>query len=59
MGESLPFEYVRWTLAERFGWTLEQVDALSLADLHEFYQVVEGTNKAKGIGVKVHGKEDK
>ena len=44
----MPFEYVRWRLAKEFGWTLEQVDALSMADLHEYYQVTDGMNKAQG-----------
>lgn len=50
----MPIQAVRWKIAERFGWTLEQVDALSLADLYELLEVIEGENKAKGIGVEVH-----
>ena len=38
---------VRWGLAERFGWTLKDVDALSMADLAEFYQIEDGRSKAK------------
>jgi hypothetical protein len=37
---------VRWSLAERFGWTLEYIDGLSIADLFEFYEVEEGREKA-------------
>lgn len=44
----VPFEMVRWSLAERFGWTLAEVDALSMADLEEFYQIEDGRMKAKG-----------
>lgn len=35
-------------LAERFHWTLTEVDALSLADLEEFFQVQDGRSKAAG-----------
>lgn len=52
----MPLEAARWILAERFRWTLDQVDALSLSDLQTLNQVDEGRNKAKGIGVEVHGK---
>lgn len=34
-------------MAERFGWTLREVDALSLADLYEFIQVEDGRSKAR------------
>lgn len=37
-----PLEALRWLLAERFGWTLEYVDSLSVADVHEFLQVEDG-----------------
>jgi len=33
-------------MAETFGWTLEYIDALSIADLHEYIQVLDG--RAKG-----------
>jgi hypothetical protein len=33
---------LRWALAERFGWSLEYIDALTVADLHEFIQVMDG-----------------
>jgi len=36
-------------MAERFGWTLEYIDALSLADFYEFLQVDEGRAKAKKV----------
>jgi hypothetical protein len=34
-------------MVERFGWTLEQVDALSVADWHEYLMVQMGRDKAK------------
>ena len=42
-----PFEMVEWTLAERFGWTLDYIGSLSLARLHEFFQIEEGRSKAR------------
>lgn len=53
----MPIEAARWILAERFRWTLDQVDALSIADLQILNAVDEGRNKARGIGVEVHGKK--
>jgi hypothetical protein len=46
--EGRPFEDMRWELAEKFGWTLEYIDALKLGDLHELIQVQDG--RAKGNG---------
>jgi hypothetical protein len=35
-------------LAERFsGWTLEYIDGLSVADVHELIQIDEGREKAR------------
>ena len=36
----------RWDLAERFGWTLDYIDALPVADLHEYLQIRNGKAKA-------------
>lgn len=44
----MPAEYIRWQIAERFGWTLEQVDALTMADFHEYLQIQDGIAKANG-----------
>lgn len=46
-------ELIRWTLAERFGWTLAEVDALSMMDLADFYQIEDGRAKARE-----HGRKD-
>lgn len=43
----MPFELLRWSLAERFGWTLEEIDALSMSDLEEFLQIEDGRSKAR------------
>jgi hypothetical protein len=40
-------ELLRWNLAERFGWTLDEIDALSMADLAEFIQIEDGRGKAR------------
>ena len=42
-----PPEYWRWKLAEKFGWTLDYIDALSIGDFNEYIQVADGT--AKGL----------
>jgi hypothetical protein len=41
----MPLELMRWTIAERFGWTLEQVDALKISDLNEYLQILDGREK--------------
>jgi hypothetical protein len=45
-GDAQPTEYSRWNLAERFGWSLEYVDGMSLDNLHEFLQVQTGKEAA-------------
>lgn len=49
-GAPLPFEYTRWQLAEKYGWTLEYIDRLSVDTLHEWYQVMDGIGKARAHG---------
>jgi hypothetical protein len=46
-GAPLPYEVIRWQLVERFKWTLEYVDGLSLENLHELIQVDDGISKSK------------
>ena len=41
----MPNEWWRWELARGFGWSLEYVDALKLADLHEYLQIRDGESK--------------
>ncbi len=41
-----PWEFWRWRLARDTGWTLEYIDGLSLADVHQFWQVTDGEGKA-------------
>jgi hypothetical protein len=47
-GDPQPIEQTRWDLAERFGWTLEYIEGLSVAKLHEFLQVLDGRRAASG-----------
>lgn len=42
----MPLEYWRWELVKETGWTLEYIDALSVATFHEWMQVKDGTAKA-------------
>ena len=37
---------IRWRIAERFHWTLPEVDALSMQDLHDLEQIDHGRSKA-------------
>ena len=39
IGPAPVFELMRWSMAERFGWTLDYIDSLSMADIHEFFQM--------------------
>ena len=41
----MPAEFYRWMWAEQFGWTLEEADRVSVADLHEYLQVMDGRYK--------------
>lgn len=45
--KDMPLEVMRWSLAERFGWTLSQVDALTIEELHEFIQIEDGRAHAR------------
>jgi len=37
-GES-PLEMIIWDIAEKFGWTLEYIDSLSVQKLHDYLQI--------------------
>jgi len=43
----VPWELIKWKYIERFGWTVEYMDALKLKDLHELIQVDDGRAKAR------------
>jgi len=38
---------VEWTLAERFGWTLDYIETLPLARLNEFYSIEDARAKIR------------
>lgn len=42
----MPFELIRWTLADKYKWTLPEVDSLSMGDLAEWFQVEDGIKQA-------------
>lgn len=45
-GESpAPVELLRWQIAERYGWSLEYIDNLSMADIHEYLQIQDAKAK--------------
>jgi hypothetical protein len=41
---------LRWSLAEKFGWSLEYVDNLSMADIHDWIQIEDGRARALDKG---------
>ena len=47
MGAPAPFALLRWSIAERFHWTLAEVDQLTLADWHDLIQIDDGRAKAR------------
>ena len=49
-GHGAPLELLRWNMAARFGWTLPEIDALSVADLHELAQIDDARVKATQKG---------
>jgi hypothetical protein len=46
LGEDIPDEVVRWRMAETFGWTLEYIDSLPMAELIEYMSVMDGKSHA-------------
>lgn len=50
-GEPSPPELLVWQMAEKFGWTLEYIEGLSMAKIHEFIQVEDGLMKARSADV--------
>ena len=50
--QGMPMEFWRWELVKETGWTLDYVDALSVADFNEWLQVRDGTGKARKTLVK-------
>lgn len=46
-GKPAPLELVVWEMAEHFGWTLEYVEGLSVARLHQWQQITDGRGKGQ------------
>ncbi len=42
----MPDEYWRWRMVMETGWTLDQVDALTVEQWHEYLQYRDGLAKA-------------
>lgn len=42
----MPQEWWRWKLARETGWTLAQIDGLSLGDWRSYYQIIDGEARA-------------
>jgi len=47
-GHARPWRLNRWELAEKFGWTLDYIDSLPLAEWHEYVMIMMGRQKARG-----------
>ena len=47
LDDKKPVEVIRWELAEKFGWTLEYIDSLAVANLHEYLQIQDGLAHVK------------
>lgn len=47
LGDNAPHELLRWQMAEKFGWTLDYIDSLSVATLHEYLQIQDGLAHAR------------
>ena len=47
MSAPMPVEYWRWRLIRETGWTVEQVDALSMGDWQEYMQIIDAEAKAR------------
>lgn len=46
----MPDAYWTWRLARETGWTLEYIRSLSVGDLHEYFQVMDGEAEARKRG---------
>jgi len=50
-----PWELVIWTLAERFGWTLEYIENLPMARMYDFFRIEDGRIRASRTARMKHG----
>jgi hypothetical protein len=44
-----PYQYIEVELAERFGWTLEYIENLSLQRVNDIFQTIDGRDKARAF----------
>ena len=49
MADVMPHEFWRWELVQETGWTLDQVDALSVKDWNDWLHIRDGKAKARGF----------
>jgi hypothetical protein len=42
----MPDEYLDWKIVFDTGWTLEQVRAMSMQDVHDYIQIIDARTKA-------------
>ena len=47
VGAPAPPELLTWELAERFGWTFEYIESLSVERIHEYIQIKDAKHKAR------------
>ena len=47
MGAPAPGELSKWELAEKFGWTLDYIEGMSMQEIHEYYQIKDAKIKAR------------
>ena len=45
-GKPLPAQFIEWELVLRTGWTLDYIRSLSMQDIHDGKQVLDGMKKA-------------
>lgn len=46
-------ELIEWQLAERFGWTLDEIERVPVGRLHELMQIDDGRAKAANVRKKL------
>jgi hypothetical protein len=46
-GAGVPADVITWQLVEQTGWTLEYIDSLPLARVHQWLSIQDGLSKAR------------
>jgi len=44
--DELPTKAIIWSMAEKFGWSIEYIKGMNLADIQDYLQIEHGRNKA-------------